>query len=113
MDSKKLIYNPFKKEFWNKKNLISEEKVDNLKVSFQKLKEYKVSETSKKLLVLGESIRKWGSKLTFGLTLPILLTIFLGPLGLGIGILLFIGMIVGMFTKKKTAENNNEKSEKN
>jgi hypothetical protein len=96
MISKKLIYNPFKKEFWEKENLLPKDKVENLKVSFQKMKEPKESELAKKLLIFGEKMRKWGGKLTFGLSVPLLLTVCFGWVGLGIGALIAIGI----FSKK-------------
>lgn len=75
------------------------------KKSFQKACE----DNSRKMLELGEKLRRFGFVATIGLTLPILLTIFLGPLGLGIGVFLFIAMIGGLFSKKKKESDHHER----
>lgn len=55
---------------------------------------------AKKLETTGAKIQGLGCLLTILITIPILLTVFLGPLGLGIGIVIAILGLVGHLKKK-------------
>ena len=109
----KKCYNLFSKDFWNRENL----KVDftEAKKGFEeaKIKYAQSKERTRKLLEFGEKLRKFGTRATLGLTLPIILTIFLGGWGLLIGGLLFLGILGRMFTQKKKGDDYHERQEIN
>ncbi len=58
----------------------------------------KWEERAKKVEEAGQKMQAWGCLLTVLITVPIILTIFFGPAGLGIGALIAILFLIG---KKK------------
>lgn len=55
----------------------------------------KWQERGEKMQETGEKMQRLGCLLTVLLTIPIVLTIFLGPLGLGLGIIIAILFLAG------------------
>lgn len=56
--------------------------------------------TQQKVEAAGKKVQKVGLWLTVLITIPILLTVFLGVLGTAIGGVIVIAGLVGLFTKK-------------
>lgn len=59
----------------------------------------KWEERAKKVEEAGQRMQAWGCLLTILLTIPIVLTVIWGPVGLGIGVLIAILYLIGR--KKK------------
>lgn len=59
----------------------------------------KWEERAKKVEEAGQKMQAWGCLLTVLITIPIILTIFFGPVGLGIGVFIAIIFLAGR--KKK------------
>ncbi len=78
----KPTYNIFSKKYWTKENLFNGVDTSELKKSIEDLKNTRQERAKKKSSI--------GWKLTIGVTLPILLTLFLGIFGLIIGIIIFM-----------------------
>jgi hypothetical protein len=51
---------------------------------------------------IGNKIQRVGKTLTWMLTVPILLTVFFGTVGMVIGGVIFVLVVVGLFAPKKT-----------
>lgn len=64
----------------------------------------KWEKSSEQMQKIGKKVQRIGCLLTVLITIPILLTVFLGPLGLVIGIIVFIWGIVAAFKKPKIKE---------
>lgn len=63
-------------------------------------KQNKWEERGRKMEELGNNMQSLGCLLTVLLTIPIVLTIILGPLGLGISIVVIILFLMGRGSKK-------------
>lgn len=61
----------------------------------------RAEEIGEKMQNAGKNMQKWGCLLTLLITVPIILTISLGPLGIGISAVLIILVIASKFSKKK------------
>lgn len=61
----------------------------------------KMQDTGSKMQDKGNKMSALGCSMTLGITIPIVLTIFLGPIGFIIGLILFIAMLAGAFNKNK------------
>ncbi|WP_042683125.1 hypothetical protein [Anaerosalibacter massiliensis] len=61
----------------------------------------KMQDTGSKMQETGDKMSALGCSMTLGITIPIILTIFLGPIGFVIGLILFVAMIAGAFNKNK------------
>ncbi|HZK00928.1 MAG TPA: hypothetical protein VFC79_13005 [Tissierellaceae bacterium] len=59
----------------------------------------KWEERAKKVEEAGQKMQAWGCLLTVLITVPVILTIFFGPIGLGIGALIAVLFLIGR--KKK------------
>lgn len=100
MTSKK-VYNPFNKQYWTKDNLKPDVKTAKAalleaKEELNKIDWKEKSESQIKAEKIGNKISRIGWKLTFALTIPIILTLFIGVPGL------IIGIIVAAFFFKKS-----------
>lgn len=84
------VWNPLKKSYWTKENLRPD--VAGAKAELAKLKEIDWSEKTEaqeKADALSKKIMRLGWKLMLGLTVPILLTVFLGVFGFIVGAVVF------------------------
>jgi|GEM_PF-6713111 len=95
----KKTWNPFKRDFWTKENLIDQQKMEEAKQHFQeaKVQNEKVKDNEQK----GSSnkLSRIGSILTFLLTLPLLGLLLFNIIGFFVG--LFIGILLVISTSKK------------
>ena len=80
-------YNPFKKAYWTKDNLISQRGLDALN---------EIRESKSNNNILEKKVSGLGRKLTLGITVPLILTLILGPIGFAIGLI----VAIGVFSKK-------------
>lgn len=60
-----------------------------------------LEETGKKMQETGKKMKGLGCLLTILITVPIILTLFLGPIGLVLGGIIFVVGLVGAFKSKK------------
>lgn len=102
--SGKKVYNPFKKAYWTKDNLLGTEE-EREKLS-QAMKDAKVAaaESKAKSDNVSKKLSGIGWKLTLMITVPLLLTIFLGVIGFVIGAVIFIITLVSMFKKNNVKQ---------
>lgn len=61
----------------------------------------KLQEVGDKMQKTGDKMSSVGTTLTIGITIPILLTIFLGIPGFIVGAIIFIGTLGSVFSKKE------------
>lgn len=101
----KVIWNPFKRGFWAKDNLMPPENRAKLKADMDEAKRSYHEEKERQLArkqddnAIEKRIRRFGWRMTGAITLPILGTLILGPVGLVIG--LFIGILIIFASRKK------------
>ena len=120
LEQKKLVWNPFKKEYWRKDNLIPPEKRESIRRDVEKMKadikdskrqademfgkgsepgpeavESRPSSTAE----VEPKKKRTGWRLTWTIGVPLILTILFGIFGLVVGIVVFIIGIVGIMRK--------------
>lgn len=92
--SNEKVWNPFKKGYWTKENLSPDVQsakatMKEAKEEFKKIDWNEKTDAQIKAEKVGNKISRIGWKLTLGVTIPILLTVFFGVFGLIIGIIIF------------------------
>ncbi|MDQ0254941.1 putative membrane protein [Evansella vedderi] len=99
MSEVKKVWNPFKKAYWTKENLgIDKASLDKVKAEMKQAKEESAS-TQAKANDAGKKISGIGWKLTLMLTIPLILTVFFGVVGMVIGAIIFLLTLFSLFKK--------------
>ena len=104
---KDLIWNPFKRGFWKWDNLLPPQERKQLREDLSRVRDEAMADIDKtwgrdgkkKKKSVSSRIMSIGWRLTWMITLPLLLTVFLGILGMIIGAIIFFIGLIGLFRK--------------
>ena|SRR5690625_702187 len=103
---KELIWNPFKRGFWKWDNLLPPQERKKFAEDMSELRAETAADMEriwgkgeKKKKSVSSRIMAIGWRLTWMITLPLLLTVFLGILGMVIGAIIFFVGLIGLFRK--------------
>lgn len=99
MGKTKLIWNPFKKGFWKKDNLMPPENRAELKEAWGEVKESARKDKDSENVPIGKKITRLGIGLTFAITIPLLAFLIAGFLGLFIGLIIGAAVVVSLLNK--------------